>query len=52
MLTLVGHLWRGQRDGIIGGSAMSGSSLWAVVGVVSLAPEAVVPERDARRGPT
>ncbi len=32
VLFLVGMVWLGQGVGFIGGSAMTGSSFWAVVG--------------------
>jgi len=34
VLVLAGLVWFGQGSGMIGGSAMSGSSFWAVVGVI------------------
>jgi len=34
VLFLIGLVWIGQGSGIIGGSAMSGSSFWLGVGVV------------------
>jgi len=34
LLLLLGLLWIGQGLGLVGGSAMSGQSVWAVVGVV------------------
>lgn len=34
LLLLLGLLWIGQGIGLVGGSAMSGQSIWAVVGVV------------------
>jgi hypothetical protein len=34
VLFLVGAVWIGQGLGVIGGSVMSGSSFWAIVGVV------------------
>jgi hypothetical protein len=34
VLVLLGLVWIGQGSGMIGGSAMSGSSFWAVVGVI------------------
>lgn len=38
LLVLVGLLWTGQGLGWIGGSAMSGVTLWAVIGpLVALA---------------
>jgi len=36
VLALVGLVWVGQGTGLIGGSAMSGSSFWAIVGLVLL----------------
>lgn len=43
VLVLVGLLWAGQGFDIIGGSAMSGKTLWAVVGpVVALVGVALV----------
>jgi hypothetical protein len=34
VLLLVGLFWIGQGSGLIPGSAMSGQSFWAIVGVV------------------
>jgi len=34
VLVLVGGLWTLQGTGVIGGSAMSGSTLWAIVGPI------------------
>ncbi len=34
LLAVVGLVWIGQGIGLIGGSFMTGSSVWAVVGVV------------------
>jgi fatty acid desaturase len=34
VLALIGLVWIGQGIGMIGGSAMTGSSFWAVVGLV------------------
>ncbi len=34
LFALVGLVWIGQGTGAIGGSAMSGSPFWAVVGAV------------------
>jgi hypothetical protein len=34
VLVLIGGLWTLQGTGVIGGSAMSGSTLWAVIGPV------------------
>ena len=36
LFALVGLVWIGQGLGIIGGSVMTGSAFWAVVGVVLL----------------
>lgn len=36
ILILLGLAWTGQGSGVIGGSAMSGSSFWLAVGVVLL----------------
>jgi glucose dehydrogenase len=37
VLALIGIVWIGQGVGLIGGSAMTGSSFWAVAGVVLVA---------------
>ena len=37
VLVLIGLVWIGQGSGIIGGSAMSGSTFWLAVGVVLVA---------------
>jgi hypothetical protein len=34
VLLLVGLVWIGQGTGLIGGSAMSSQSIWALIGVV------------------
>jgi hypothetical protein len=34
MMALVGLVWIGQGIGLVGGSAMSGQSVWAAVGIV------------------
>lgn len=34
IVALLGLVWIGQGSGIIGGSAMSGSSFWEIIGVV------------------
>jgi hypothetical protein len=49
LLTLVGLVWLGQGTGLIGGSAMSGSSFWALVGAVLLAIAAVLVVLEMRR---
>ena len=48
---LIGLVWIGQGVGLIGGSAMSGSSFWAVVGLVLLAAAAVLVVWERRRSP-
>ena len=53
VLVLPGLVWFLQGTGVLGGSAMSGSSLWAVVGpVVALVGVVLVVagRRPARRG--
>ena len=37
LLMLIGLLWIGQGVGIIGGNAMSGQTIWAIIGAVVLA---------------
>ncbi len=34
VLLLVGLLWIGQGLGMLGGNAMSGQSIWALIGIV------------------
>ena len=49
VLVLVGLLWTGQGLGWIGGSAMTGVTVWAVIGpLVALAGVAVI-VRGARK---
>ena len=48
LVALVGLAWIGQGTGIIGGSAMSGSSFWAIVGLVLLVVAAVIAAREWR----
>ena len=48
---LIGLVWIGQGVGLIGGSAMSGSSFWAVVGLVLIAAAAVLVVWERRRSP-
>jgi glucose dehydrogenase len=48
ILALVGLVWIGQGIGAIGGSAMSGSPFWAVVGLVLLVAAALVVAWDMR----
>ncbi len=51
VLLLVGAVWLGQGVGVIGGSAMTGSSFWAVVGVVLIALAAALVIAERRRTP-
>jgi hypothetical protein len=50
VLALTGAVWVGQGVGLIGGTAMSGSAFWAVVGalLLVLAVAVVVAERRRR----
>jgi hypothetical protein len=48
VLALVGIVWVGQGVGLISGSAMTGSSVWAVVGVVLVGLAAVIVVREVR----
>lgn len=52
LFALVGVVWIGQGIGAIGGSAMTGSPFWAVVGAVLIVVAAVilVIERRPRAG--
>jgi hypothetical protein len=47
VIALVGIVWLGQGVGLIGGSFMTGSPLWAVIGAVlaALALGMVIAER-------
>jgi hypothetical protein len=42
ILALVGLVWIGQGTGLVGGSAMSGTAFWAIVGLVLVALAAVI----------
>lgn len=42
LMLLIGLVWIGQGTGLIGGSAMTGQSIWAVVGVLLVAGAAGV----------
>lgn len=42
VMLLVGLLWIGQGIGILGGSAMSGQSFWALIGGLMVVAAAVV----------
>jgi hypothetical protein len=50
LLALVGVVWLGQGVGLIGGSAMTGSVFWAVVGAILLALAMAVLLVEGRRG--
>ena len=41
-LMLLGLLWIGQGIGLVGGSAMSGQSIWAVIGIIVIATGAAL----------
>jgi hypothetical protein len=49
VLALVGIVWLGQGVGLIGGSAMTGSAFWAVVGVLLLVVAGVLVVIETRR---
>ena len=51
LLALLGLAWVGQGTGLIGGSAMSGSALWAVVGVVVLVAALAIVVRERSLAP-
>jgi hypothetical protein len=46
LVALVGLVWLGQGTGLIAGSAMSGSAVWAVVGAILLVIAAVIAYRE------
>ena len=46
LLVIVGLVWIGQGSGMIGGSAMSGSQFWEVVGVVLVAAGLAIVARE------
>jgi len=48
ILALVGLVWLGQGLALIKGSAMSGSSVWAIVGTILLVLAAVIVLRERR----
>ena len=48
VLALIGLVWIGQGSGMLGGSAMSGSPFWAVVGIVLLALAVAIVVRERR----
>ena len=48
ILALIGLVWIGQGSGMLGGSAMSGSPFWAVVGIVLIALAVAIVVRERR----
>lgn len=48
-LSLIGIVWIGQGVGLIGGSVMTGSLFWAVVGVVLLGIALAIVARERRQ---
>jgi hypothetical protein len=51
VLLLVGVIWIGQGTGAVAGSAMSGQSMWAFVGVVLVVGGLVIGLREFLRKP-
>lgn len=51
LLVLVGAVWTLQGLGVLGGSAMTGEPLWAVVGPLVALVGAVLAWRSLRREP-
>jgi hypothetical protein len=51
VLLIVGALWIGQGSGAVAGSAMSGQSMWTLVGGVLVVVALVVAIRELRRRP-
>ena len=51
LLVLVGAVWTLQGLGVLGGSAMTGEPLWAVVGPLVALAGAVLAWRSLRRQP-
>ena len=50
LLVLIGGLWTLQGFGIVGGSFMTGSTMWLVIGLVLVAAGiALIARRPARR---
>ena len=50
VLALLGLVWIGQGVGVIGGSVMTGSGFWGVVGAILVVVAAVLAGLEARRG--
>lgn len=51
VLGLLGLLWLAQGVGLIGGSFMSGSGTWAVIGAILLVVAAAILGFESRRSP-
>jgi hypothetical protein len=51
LIALVGGIWLGQGLGFIGGSFMSGSVFWAVVGLLLVTLAVVLIVTEVRRRP-
>jgi hypothetical protein len=53
VLVLIGGLWTLQGVGLVGGSSMTGSGTWVVLGLIVVASgvAALVPRGSRRRGP-
>ena len=51
VLLIVGVLWIGQGTGTVAGSAMSGQSMWGLVGGVLVVVGLVIGVRELVRGP-
>jgi hypothetical protein len=49
VLGLLGLLWLGQGVGLIGGSVMTGSGVWTVIGAVLLVGGAAIVALEVRR---
>ncbi len=52
LLVLVGLAWIGQGLDLVKGSGMSGSSFWAIVGLVLIALAGLILVRERRRPST
>jgi hypothetical protein len=50
VLALLGLVWIGQGTGVIGGSVMTGSGFWGVVGAILVVVAVVLAGLEARRG--
>ena len=52
VLLAVGLGWTAQGSGVIAGSAMSGNSFWAIVGVILLVGGVLIGVREVMRRPS